>query len=281
MTCLDGIVPDITRIIFPEDQKECLPRADKKCELDKEYGYLYNANFIRRKGSYEVVIGQQLVSGRYVIEIKPFDSTNSYFRAGSEEYVPLDEQIVSLMITTKPFKTMQQVTLSTHSMRISEERALVFAELAEGMNAVLSAKVIGKVSHSELDDEDMSEKIIEFYDDGIGYDIFADDGVYTALVDLSQDGQPSMISVIASGPNKTATVDRQVYLGIGQLDSGVVEDRVRRGADSLIKSNTQIGTVAVAARDIELIYFQDRACNEKSEAKKNQSFKARIRKIQK
>ena len=132
-----------------------------------------------------------------------------------------------------------------------------------------ASKVFGKVVHSELDDEDMSEKTIEFYDDGIGYDVFADDGVYTALVDLNQDGQPSMISVKASWPNKTATVDRQTYLGRRQFHSGVVDERVRRGVDSLIKSNTQIGTVKVAAFDIELIYFKHRASDENSKLMNN------------
>ena len=254
MSCLDGIVPNVKKIILPDGENNLNPKE----------AWRFNTDFTRKKSSYEVHIKQKLESGLYHIVIVPFDSSNSFFRA---EYVPPDEQIVALMITTKPFETMQQVTLSTHSTRISEERALVFAELAEGMNAVLSAKIFGKVLHSELDDEDMSEKTIEFYDDGIGYDIFADDGVYTALVDLSQDGQPSMISVIASGPNKTATVDRQVYLGRGHFYSGIAEERVRRGVDSLIKSNTQIGTVTVAAIDIELIYFQDRANNEWIDAK--------------
>ncbi|CAG5094203.1 Oidioi.mRNA.OKI2018_I69.XSR.g13343.t1.cds [Oikopleura dioica] len=141
-------------------------------------------------------------------------------------------------------------------MRISEERALVFAELSERMNAIVSAKIYGRVLHSELDDDQLSEKTIEFYDDGIGYDIYENDGVYTALVDLNQDGKPSMVSVIASGPNITATVDRQVYLGHGQSFEESPEQRLRRSVQSLIQSNTQVGTLSLSPFGIELVHFQ-------------------------
>ena len=124
----------------------------------------------------------------------------------------------------------------------------IFAELSQGVYAVLDAKLYAQLIHPQLNETEVDTVKYYLHDDGLDDDLNSLDGVYTTTVTPPQDGIDFVIKVFAIGEGSASYVSRNHYVGFGArtiMDNrrGEVQvDRYRRDVDDVKYSEELLKT---------------------------------------